>query len=461
MNTRDIARMLPRPALRVIHALEEAGHEAWVVGGWVRDALRGMQGHDVDITTSALWQETERVLAAAGMAVHETGVAHGTVTAVCEGMPIEVTTYRVEGAYTDHRHPDEVRFVRDVREDLARRDLTINAMAFHPDRGMFDPFGGQADLAQGVIRAVGEPAVRFEEDALRVLRAVRFSVRFGFDIEPRTQQALLDKAHLLDAVASERIGQELDAMMRAGKVGRALFEQPEVMCVAIPELRSARGFDQRSVYHSYDVYDHIAHVCCACEAFTAGQAALELRWAALLHDIAKPATCSIDEEGHGHFFDHPAEGARMAARIMRRMAVPAETTDAACALIRMHDERIPATEKSLRRTLAKLSRACPGREVPLAFSLFDLRRADAVAKRPTVVFEAHQMDAYTALLRQEVARGPVFNTRQLAVGGADVMRALGIRPGPAVGMQLDALLNAVMAGEVANDREALLEWLAD
>lgn len=461
MSTIDapLPTQLPTYASRVIAALEAAGYEAWVVGGWVRDHLRGESGHDVDVTTSATWQETARVLRAANMAVHETGTAHGTVTAVCEGKPVEVTTFRVEGAYTDHRHPDEVRFVTDVREDLARRDLTINAMAWHPVRGLLDPFGGREDLARGLIRAVGDPKVRFEEDALRVLRAVRFSLRFGFAVEPRTQQALVTKASLLQQVAPERLGQEIDAIVRAGKAGTALLEQPEVMCAAIPELEASRGFDQKSIYHVYDVYEHIAHVCNACEAFTAGMAPAELRWAALLHDVAKPATYSEDADGHGHFFNHPREGETMARSIMRRMAIPSEVERAACLLIRLHDEPMPATERVIRRLLARIARTCPGRETQLAYNLFDLRRSDAVSKCPSAASWAHELDAYTSLLRQEVTRGPVFGTRQLAVSGADVMRACGIAPGPAVGMQLDMLLNAVMDGEVPNVRDDLLRWL--
>lgn len=451
---------LPAYALRVLGALEDAGYEAWVVGGWVRDAIRGVAGHDVDVTTDAPWRESERVLLAAGMAVHRTGTAHGTVTAVCDGSPVEVTTYRVEGAYSDHRHPDEVRFVRDVTQDLARRDLTINAMAYNPAHGLLDPFGGADDLARGIVRAVGDPLVRFDEDALRVLRAVRFAVRLGFAVDPRTQFALVERAGLLEEVASERIGQELDAIVRSGKAGTALLEQPDVMCAALPELAAARGFDQRNVYHSYDVYEHIAHVCNAVEAFTAGVASPELRWAALLHDIAKPATCSEDEAGHRHFFGHPQQGARMAARIFRRLAIPSEVADAACALIRHHDERMPPTVRAVRRLMARLARECPGREVPLAFAIFELRRADDVSKHPKTASWAPEADAYTSIIRAEVMRGPVYSTKQLAVRGADVMRAMGLAPGPEVGMQLELALAAVMEETVPNDRDALLRWLA-
>ncbi|MBO7674996.1 MAG: HD domain-containing protein [Atopobiaceae bacterium] len=455
----DLAKSFPDYAQKVICVLEDAGYEAWAVGGWVRDALRGVEGHDVDVTTSASWQQSACALRAAGMAVHETGVAHGTVTAVCDGNAVEVTTYRVEGAYTDHRHPDEVRFVQDVKEDLARRDLTINAMAWHPQRGLLDPFGGRSDLARRVIRAVGDPLVRFGEDALRVLRAVRFSVRLGFAIDPRTQDALVSCAPLLGLVAQERIGQELDAIVRSGKAGTALLEQPQVMCQALPELAACYGFDQRSIYHVYDVYEHIAHVCNACQAFTAGLARPELQWAALLHDVGKPVTFSQDVEGHGHFFRHPQEGARMARKTLRRLSIPANVTDAAVCLIRLHDERMSATPRAMRKLLSTLSHECPGRETALAFELFNLRRADAVSKTASAASWAGELDQYAELLRKELQTGPVFGVRQLKVSGKDVMSACGMRPGPGVGMQLDMLLAAVMADELPNTREAQIAWL--
>ncbi len=451
---------MPTSAAYVIGALEAAGFEAWMVGGWVRDTLLGKTSHDIDITTDARWEQTKRVLEEAGCEVCETGTELGTVTVVCEGESMEVTTYRVEGAYDDHRHPSEVRFVSDVKDDLARRDLTVNAMAWNPARGLLDPFGGLRDLDRGCVRAVGDPWRRFDEDALRMLRAVRFSACLGFTVEQQTQRALAGRATGLMDVASERMGRELHALVRAGKAGTASLEQPEVMCAAIPELADARGFNQRSVYHVYDVYEHIAHVCNAVQAFTAGCAMPELQWAALLHDVAKPATYSEDVDGYGHFFDHPRQGALMADAIMRRFAISSEVREAACALIRLHDERMPATEQAIRRMLKELSGSCKGREVPLGFALFDLRRADAVAKCPSAASWAHEMDQYSALLRAEVARSPVFEVGHLAVGGADVMRTCGLQPGPAVGLQLDVLLRVVMAGEVPNEREALLAWMA-
>ena len=198
------------------------------MGGWVRDALRGRPAHDVDVCTDATWQQSEAAFEAAGVEVHETGIKHGTVTAIVCGQPVEVTTYRIDGDYSDSRHPDSVTFVRDVREDLARRDFTVNAMAWHPDRGLLDPYGGSEDLAAGLIRAVGDPARRFEEDALRILRAVRFACRLGFLIESGTQAALEAAAPTLDRVAQERIGSELRGIVATGRASWAIREQREV-----------------------------------------------------------------------------------------------------------------------------------------------------------------------------------------------------------------------------------------
>lgn len=450
---------LPAYALRVLRVLEEAGYEAWVVGGWVRDALRGMPGHDVDVTTSARWQQTEACLRDVGIVVHETGVKHGTVTAVVEGKPVEITTYRVEAGYSDHRHPDEVRFVDDVRADLARRDFTINAMAWHPERGLLDPFGGQYDLQCGLIRAVGDPLRRFDEDALRVLRAVRFAARMGFAVEENTQRALVEAAPTLRDVALERIGQEVDGIVRSGRMGWALMAEPEVMCQAIPELSPLRGFEQHNPYHLYDVYEHTAEVCRAVEAFTGGLARPELRWAALLHDIGKPRTFTLDDRGCGHFYGHPKVGADMARSIMRRLALPQDLVEATALLVRYHDHVVWPTHRSMRRTMMKFAHGCPGREGRLAFELLDLKRSDAVAKAPRAYAFAHQLDEVSAVLRVELAQGAVFKASQLAVSGADVMATCGLAPGPAVGRALGEMLVAVVNGDVPNRRDELLAWL--
>ena len=449
----------PAYALRVLEVLEHAGHEAWIVGGWVRDALRGAPCHDVDITTSALWQDGARILREAGIVVHETGTAHGTITAVVDGRPVEVTTYRVEGTYSDHRHPDEVHFVRSVQEDLARRDFTINAMAYHPKRGLLDPFGGCEDLAAGVVRAVGDPRKRFAEDALRVLRAVRFACRMGFSIEADTHKALVEMAPLLGNIAQERIGQEVSGILESGRMGWALMHEPEVIGAAIPEVTDMQGFDQLSSWHVFDVMEHTAHVCNAVEAFTAGVASLRLRWAAFLHDIGKPATLSIDENGRGHFYGHPILGAIMAERIMKRLAIPGELTRGAVALVRYHDHIIRPTERSMRRVLAILDEECSGEAMTLAHELMDLKRADAVSKQIKCAWYAVELDEMDRILRSEESKGATVRVKDLAIGGRDVIEELGIDPGPMVGMALSQLLQAVIDGEVENTREALITEL--
>ena len=452
----SIAYEPPAYGLRALEVLEQAGFEAWIVGGWVRDALMGAPCHDVDITTNALWQQSAAAFRAAGYEVAETGTKHGTVTVLIEDQPIEVTTYRKEGTYSDHRHPDEVEFVQSVHDDLARRDFTINAMAYHPQRGVLDPFGGRDDLAAGVVRAVGNPYRRFSEDALRVARAVRFACRLGFDIEPRTHQALKECAHGLEDIAQERIGQEMCGILQTGRVGWALRHEPDVLCTAIPELTDMLGFDQRSPWHAYDVMEHTVRVCNAVEAFTAGVASMRLRWAAMLHDIGKPATLSLDEHDGGHFYGHPILGAIMAERIMKRLGLPGDLVRSTCALVRYHDHIVRPTARSMRRTLAMLEEADPGNAMPLAHELMDLKRADAVSKVPKCAAYAVELDEMDRLLDEEEHRGAILRTSDLAISGREVIEAMDIEPGPMVGMTLHTLLGAVIDGDVENTREALM-----
>ncbi len=450
---------LPAYAARVLDALEGAGFEAWVVGGWVRDALLGSASHDVDVCSSAHWRDAERGLRAAGLAVHETGTQHGTVTAVSDGRPVEVTTYRVDGAYSDARHPDSVRFVADVREDLARRDFTINAMAYHPVRGLLDPYGGAEDLAAGLVRAVGDARARFDEDALRVLRAVRFAARYGFAVEPETHAALAEFAPRLALIAHERIGQELSGVFATGRMAWALEAERDVMVAAIPELVPLVDFAQNSRYHNRDAYLHTVGVVRGMEIVTAGCANEAMRWAALLHDVAKPAAYSEDVAGYGHFFGHPELSAEIARDVMRRMAIPTEVLREACALIKLHDYPVTEKTRSIRRTLMRCEELCLGRGEALAFELLDLKRADALGKAPHCWSYCSELDGVSAALRREVHAKAPLSVRDLAVNGGDVIRERGLAPGPGVGAVLQGLLSAVVEDGVPNTRDALLELL--
>lgn len=459
--SRDLA---PTHALRALAVLEAAGHEAWVVGGWVRDALRGCPAHDVDVCTDATWQQSEAAFEAAGVEVHETGIKHGTVTAIVCGQPVEVTTYRIDGDYSDSRHPDSVTFVRDVREDLARRDFTVNAMAWHPDRGLLDPFGGSEDLAAGLIRAVGDPARRFEEDALRILRAVRFACRLGFLIESGTQAALEAAAPTLDRVAQERIGSELRGIVATGRASWAIREQREVMFAALPELAPMDGFDQRSPYHVYDVLEHTLRVMEGVESLTSGGASECLRWAAMLHDVGKPTCFSIDDRGQGHFFGHPAEGMRMARALLRRLAIPHELAQPIVALVRYHDRPTQPNVSSMLSLIASVDAMSGLRErsevIGLMRELLCLRRADALAKAPECRGYAYELNEHERVLGQIEREGLCWRVRDLAVSGGDLIRECGMSPGPAVGEALSRALGAVMAGELRNDHDEIIAWLA-
>lgn len=457
------ADKLPNSAACVLAALEEAGYEAWLVGGWVRDALLGARPHDVDICTNALWQESKAALEAKDITVHETGTAHGTITAVVSGEPIEVTTYRVEGTYSDNRHPDSVKFVRDIHEDLARRDFTINAMAWHPSRGLLDDFGGQEDLNNGVIRCVGKPKTRFSEDALRILRAIRFACRLGYSIEPATQAAIDACYQQLDSIAKERIGAELAGIVNSGHLAWALRHEQKVMCLAIPALSPLIGFNQESKYHCFDIYEHTVRVVEGIEAYSGGCTSRHLRWAAMLHDIGKPATFFTDEKGQGHFYGHPHEGAVLTKKYLEGLAIPKEEIRTIVALVRLHDRPMDAnvvSELSLLRDLDEKAGTKSRQEtLSLMHEMLDLRRADALAKAPQCRSYATELDKHEALLNTiEKAKSVCWRMDDLAITGKDLI-ANGIKPGPEIGELLKKALEGVLNVAVQNEKEALLKYL--
>lgn len=453
-------------SLRVLGALERAGLEAWYVGGWVRDALMGSQSHDVDMCCSGTWEESERALVSAGIDVVRSGIKFGGITAIADGERIEVTTYRLDGFYTDGRHPDEVVQAGTIKEDLARRDFTVNAMAWHPARGLLDLFGGREDIESGVVRAVGEPSVRFREDALRMLRAVRFACRLDFVIEPRTAEALAACAPLLDAVARERVGIEMNGILATRRGGDAMLRYPELICAAIPELAESRGFEQFSPYHAFNVYDHIARVLTVAGELSRfridggdpdNEASLSLMWAALLHDVAKPACFTQDESGRGHFYGHPEAGARRARAIMRRLGLNDSLVSDACTLIRYHDMPLEAERTSLLNAMNLFDRA--GCDVPrLMGELFDLKRADTLGKAPSCFYYVEEIERMREMVRELLANGEAYSLKTLALTGGDLIAA-GVRPGPRIGELLHRALQAVMDGRVPNDAPRLLAFL--
>ncbi|WP_249300123.1 CCA tRNA nucleotidyltransferase [Feifania hominis] len=433
---------IPDGVRQVLGRLTGLGFEAHLVGGCVRDLLMGREPHDFDVATSALPEQVKCALC--GLRVIETGLRHGTVTALAGGQAVEVTTYRVDGGYSDGRHPDSVRFTDELTQDLARRDFTVNAMALSPKGELVDPFGGRDDLGRRLLRAVGEPAHRFEEDALRILRALRFGSVLGFAIEADTARAVHECRALLERVSAERIAAELVRLLCGQDAREILLEYPDVLGVFVPELLPMVGFEQRSKYHLYDVYTHTV------EALAAVRPVPVLRLSLLLHDVGKPETFTLGRDGAGHFYGHALRGSEMARDILRRLRFDNETVDTVCELILSHDIPIERSERAVRRWLGRLG------EKRLRL-LLEVKRADNAAHAPGVSSRAQQLDEVESILARVLEQGACFCLRDLAVKGGDLI-ALGIPPGPGLGALLQKLLDAVIEGRCQNERDVLLGY---
>ena len=336
---------LAEQAEQAIGRLERAGYEAYAVGGCVRDMVRGVTPVDWDLTTSALPEQIQAVFAGEKMGLG--GLKHGTVTVVLEGCPLEITTYRVDGAYSDSRHPDQVTFTRSLEEDLARRDFTMNAMAFHPRKGLVDPFGGRQDIENRCIRCVGESSIRFQEDALRILRAIRFVARTGFDIELQTRREMEQWAPRLEEIAGERMQSELIQIVSGPYVGKALRQCRCVVGIWLPELAKTFDCDQCSPHHVYCVWEHTVR------AVEISAADPLIRLTMLFHDIGKPAVRTFDENGRGHFYGHQEAGVEITRPILERLRFSRKMTEEILFLIAHHDYPLWADEKKIRRFLAE------------------------------------------------------------------------------------------------------------
>ena len=396
---------IPSYAQTALDRLTAAGFESWLVGGCVRDLLLGRTPGDYDVCTAALPEETESVFA--GERLIETGLKHGTVTVILDGHPLEITTYRVDGTYADARHPDQVTFTRSLREDAARRDFTVNAMAYHPDRGLWDGFG-------------------------------------GLTLDPETEKAVRSTAHLLEKIAPERLSAELTKLLCGPGAGAVLGEYPDILGELIPELGPMVGFDQRNIHHCHDL---LTHTAAAVDNIPPDPA---LRLAMLLHDVGKPETFSLGEDGQGHFYGHAKRSVELADAILRRLRYPNHLREKAVTLIRFHDAPLTPDPRPIRRWLNKL-----GEET--FFDLIAVHRADTLALAPAYHSRTAELDRVEALARDILAEAPCLTLRDLAVDGHDLM-ALGYA-GPALGAALRSLLDGVLEGDLDNTREALLAAL--
>ena len=446
--SRDTIR-LPHDAYWLLQTLRTAGHSAYVVGGCVRDSLLGRMPGDWDICTSARPDQLRAIFHDQRLIL--TGEKHGTVAVILHGKPYEITTYRLDGSYRDHRHPDSVQFVDDLAADLARRDFTINAMAYAPGEGIIDLYGGRSDLAAGIVRCVGTPADRFAEDALRILRALRFTAKLDFTLEPATAAAALAARDTLRTVSAERLYAELDGLLLAPGAGKTLAQYGEILGGVVPEILPCIGCTQPGRWHCYDVWQHSAAAVAALDL--RGQDTRGVRvlcWAAFLHDIAKPQCRTVGPDGAAHFKGHNQRGAQAARTILRRLKAPAYLTDGAVGLIAVHDAPLPADDAGILKLLNRSGAIFLRRLCVLKYADLDAHAAtpEVAARRAEVERFACRMD--------ELAKTGCYAMRQLAVNGADLMAA-GIPAGPGVGATLQTLLTAVMEGRLPNEREALLE----
>lgn len=436
---------IPQGPDEILNRLTAAGFQAYAVGGCVRDSLLGTVPGDWDICTSALPEETEACFS--DLRVVETGLKHGTVTVIFQGVPYEITTFRSDGNYLDHRRPQQVNFVRTLKEDLLRRDFTINAMAVGLDEEIQDPFGGRQDLTDGIIRCVGDPDTRFTEDALRILRGLRFASRLGFSIAPETAAAMERNKNLLSYVSGERIYKELTGIL-IGTYAQSVLEQyGGVLAAVLPEIQPSMGFLQRNPFHNRDVWQHTL------EALGKSRPDPIVRWALLLHDLGKPDCFTLDDRGIGHFYGHPQRSMELAEQILDRFRGDKKTRDTICLLVRDHDREAPATIKNARRWIARYGRD----NVRL---LLEVKRCDCLAHVDTPKTRAryNNLMEMTRLIRECLETEQCFSVRDLPVKGGDVM-ALGVPAGPQVGRILERLLDDVLDGACPPEREALLERL--
>ena len=433
---------LPENIQNCINLLENAGFAAYAVGGCVRDACLGLTPHDYDLCTSALPEQTEAVFRDYRLVL--AGEKHGTVTVLTKGGPVEITTFRTEGGYRDNRHPDWVKFLSDIEGDLARRDFTVNAMAYSPKRGFADPFGGREDLNNHILRAVGDPEARFAEDSLRILRGVRFAARFGLIPEEKTMDAMLAQAGLMENLARERVFEELCKLLLAVKWSDITRFAP-ILAAVIPELAPMIGFDQHSPHHAYDLITHTAHVV------EGVPATLPLRWAALLHDTGKVATFTLDATGRGHFYGHAKESAAIADGILRRLKAPTALREEVVTLIGRHMTRLQPDRKLLRRQVSKFG--FPMVEAELALQEADMGSKGTGEDNGSAVFaEVRQ------ILEDLKAEDACLNLKDLKINGNDLM-ALGFQ-GREIGICLNHLLEQVLEEQLPNDKETLLAWAA-
>ena len=442
---------IPNKVNDIIEELIRHGHEAYAVGGCVRDMVLGREPEDWDITTSATPHEVKKIF----RRTVDTGILHGTVTVLMDKDHYEVTTYRLDGEYEDNRHPKQVSFTSSLAEDLKRRDFTINAMAYNEKEGFVDLFGGLEDINRGLIRCVGSPEERFDEDALRILRAIRFSAQLGFTIEEETLKAIRKRCANLNNISAERIRVELTKLLISDHPDRLrdLYEVG-ITKVILPEFDAMMTTPQKNIHHIYNVGEHTIKAVEEIagklkeQRFSSRERAI-LRWTMLLHDVEKPGTISVGKDGQNHFYGHQEKGSVTAKNILRRLKFDNDTIDAVTHLIRWHDYRFVLTPAGMRKAAAKI-----GREAMEL--LFEVNRADTSAKNPKYTIEKFErLEAARGLYQAIVDKEECVNLKEMKINGKDLIR-LGLKPGREIGEILNRLLSMVLEEPEKNNADTLL-----
>lgn len=437
---------MPSSVEFILEELEKNGYPTYIVGGCVRDSLMGEEPHDWDICTAALPEETKEIFKQ--FPIIETGIKHGTITIVIEKEHYEVTTFRIDGDYSDGRRPDEVKFTDNIKEDLERRDFTINAIAYNPKRGLIDPFFGALDIKNEFIRTVGSADKRFQEDGLRILRALRFSSQLGFSIDLMTAMSMDDNKKLLQKVSKERITSEFNKILTGFDVHTVLTRYSNIIAEFIPEIKFMIGFNQHNSYHLYDVYKH------SVVAIYNSKNDIYVRLALFFHDIGKPYCFSIDDEGIGHFYGHAIKSEELTRNILKRLKYDSNTIDIVCDLIKYHDSNFADSTKNVKKLLNKIG------EEKLRL-LLRVRKGDLLAQsKKDQELRLSELISFEQILNKIIEENQCFSLKDLAINGNDLI-GIGFKTGKAIGTTLNLLLNKVINEECENDKEVLLKIVKD
>lgn len=430
---------IPEYAAAAVKLLEKNGFEAYFAGGCVRDCIMSITPHDFDITTNAMPEQIKGVFS--GYTVIPTGEKHGTITVIIGGKQLEITTYRIDSGYTDNRHPDKVEFSASLAEDLRRRDFTINAMAMDINGNITDLFGGREDIKNGIIRAVGKAGERFNEDALRIMRGLRFAARFGFEIEQETSASIHKYRSLLKNISAERIRDEFTGLLCGSCPDSILRSYRDVIAVFIPEIMPCFEFEQHSPYHRYDVWEHTIHAVRSCRNKE------KIRLAMFFHDIAKPECFKQDENGRGHFKGHAPKSAEKAAEIMKRLKFPNRIKDDAAALISHHSDGLNSRYE-LRRIIGEIG-------VENVLDLLDVQRADSLSKQEFCRERLKKSDEQEKAVCEIIENRECVRIKDLEINGYDLMN-IGFS-GREIKAVLNELLDNVMKDNIKNERCELID----